>query len=86
MTIPGSLTIDSVAIQQKIIAIAAQVQELENTNGVVTNEEIDNLLLQAQKEIALQHFLKTNKVSASASLSDVESELDETFKEKVLLS
>lgn len=77
------VSIDSAGIQEKVIAIAAQVKELERNDVVVTEAEIDNLLSQAQREIAIEQLLKSNKVSASALLSDVESELDETFKEKV---
>lgn len=75
--------IDSVGIKEKVIAIAAQVKELERRDVAVTDEEITKLLLQAQREITTEQILTSNKVSASSLLSEVESELDETFKEKV---
>ncbi|MBW1294301.1 hypothetical protein [Aquimarina litoralis] len=77
------LEIDKAVIQNKISDIVAQVQQLEQNNRKVTDEEIDALLKNAQLEITTQQILQSNKVNASALLLDVESELDESFKDRV---
>ncbi|MFD2564273.1 hypothetical protein [Aquimarina rubra] len=70
-------------IETKIAGVVEKVKELEKNNGVVTDEEVDALLRKAQLEITTEQILKSNTVSASALLLDVESELDESFKDRV---
>ncbi len=77
------LPIDSLIIEDKVAGVVAQIKELQKNNIQVTDEEIDQLLLEAQREIATKKILKSSTVSASALLQDVENELDETFKQRV---
>ncbi len=70
-------------IQEKIADILTQVEDLERNNTEVTNAEVDELLRKAQQDITTEQILKTNTVSASALLLDVESKLDESFKKQV---
>ncbi|WP_282080852.1 hypothetical protein [Aquimarina algiphila] len=78
------LPIDSLIIEDKVANVIAQIQELQKNNAQVTDEEIDQLLLKAQREITTKKiFQPSNEVSASALLQDVENELDETFKQRV---
>lgn len=72
-----------VQIEHKVAGVIAQVEEMEKNNIQVTDEEINRLLQEAQREITTERILNTNKVSATALLQDVESELDETFKQRV---
>jgi ABC-type phosphate transport system auxiliary subunit len=68
-------------IDEKINTLVAQVMNLENQNVPVTDAEIDSLLLLAQKELLTDRLLKANdQVDAMALLSEVEDELDRTFR------
>lgn len=74
----------NVLIDSKIAEIAAQVGTLEKENGVVTNEEIDALLLEAQQEILENKiFRKDSSVDPIALLADVENELDKSFRDEI---
>lgn len=81
--IEEALEINKGVIDNKVSDIVAQVEQLEQNNKVVTDEEIEALLLKAQHEITTQQILQSNTVNASALLLDVESELDESFKDRV---
>lgn len=71
-------------IDLKIAEIAAQVDMLEKENRVVTNDEIDALLLKARQEILENKiFRKDNSVDAMALLADVEDELDKSFRDEI---
>ncbi|WP_338356981.1 hypothetical protein [Yeosuana marina] len=70
---------------EKIQELVAQVQNLKDKNKTVTDSEIDALLEQAQNEIRLQKEIYNNAtgiVDAKALLSEVEQELDESFRDK----
>ncbi|MEC3905593.1 hypothetical protein VOI54_01045 [Tamlana sp. 2201CG12-4] len=71
--------------EQKIQDVVAQVHALKDKNQKVTNADIDALLAEAQKEIALNRLYNetTGKVDANALLQDVENELDQSFRTKV---
>ncbi|KZS39069.1 hypothetical protein AWE51_10945 [Aquimarina aggregata] len=77
------LPIDSLIIQDKVATVVAQIKDLEKNNIKVTDAEIDQLLMNAQREIATSKIIKSSAVSASALLQDVENELDESFKQRV---
>ncbi len=77
------LSISPEVINTKVADIVAQVEELQKNNTEVTDEEIDKLLRKAQRDITTERILKSNTVSASALLQDVEEEIDETFKQRV---
>ena len=71
--------------EQKIKDVVAKVHTLKSENKTITNADIDALLIEAQKEIALNRlYNETNgTVDASALLQDVENELDQSFRSKV---
>ncbi|SHI78378.1 hypothetical protein [Aquimarina spongiae] len=77
------LPVDANVIEEKIADVLAQVDELQKDQNEVTEEEINQLLRNAQREITSQRILNSNTVSASALLQDVEEEIDETFKQRV---
>lgn len=77
------LPVDSLIIEDKVAGVVAQIQELQKNNVQVTDDEINRLLLEAQREISTEKILKSSTVSASNLLQDVEAELDETFKQRV---
>lgn len=69
-------------ITQKVQEVVAQV---ENQEGI-TDKEIDDLLLNARREIISKQLLnlETNKIDANALLLDVVAELDpDTFRDKI---
>lgn len=70
--------------EQKIQDVVAQIQILKDNNVEVTDSEIDELLLKAQKEINLNK-LYNNKglVDAKSLLQDVEADIDQSFRSKV---
>ena len=70
-------------IEAKVADIVNQVNELKRKNTTVTDEEIEQLIRKAQREITTDKILENKKVDAMALLNEVESELDETFKERV---
>ncbi|MEE9362967.1 MAG: hypothetical protein V3U92_10260 [Cellulophaga sp.] len=71
-------------INSKIGEVVAQVIALEENNRPVTGEEVDALLLKAQKEILRDKlFRKDASVDAMALLSEVEMELDESFRNQI---
>ncbi len=72
-----------IEISHKIKEVASIVSSLQNQNQAVTDDEIEQLLRKAQLEITTERILTSNTIDASALLLDVESELDDTFKERV---
>lgn len=70
---------------QKVNDVIAQVQTLKEENKVVTDEDIDRLLHNAQKEIRLNKIVNktTGVVDANMLLQDVEADLEESFRSKV---
>ena len=71
-------------IQQKIAEVAAKVDKLEQNENILTDMEVDSLILQAQKEI-LQNkiFRQDGSVDAMALLNEVEGELEKPLKDKL---
>ncbi|XLS29963.1 hypothetical protein ACJD0Z_03855 [Flavobacteriaceae bacterium M23B6Z8] len=67
------------------VAIYEEAKRIQELNGAVTEEAIDNLILNAQRKLKLTKALESNSTSqeALALLEDVEEELDETFRDKV---
>jgi len=81
-SLPKSLTFE----EQKIQDIVAQAHEIKKSKNEVTDAEIEVLLIQAQKEIALEKMYNksTGIVDANILLQDVEAEIEESFRIKVL--
>jgi len=71
--------------EAKITEVVDAVLAIQDNNNQVTPEEIDALLAQANREIANQRLLKqaSGSIDAMALLSDVESELERSFRDKV---
>ncbi|WP_372752186.1 hypothetical protein [Mariniflexile sp.] len=71
--------------EQKIQDVVAKVQHMKNQNQEVTDAAIDALLFEAQKEIRLQRMynINTGIVDATILLQEVESDLDQSFRNKV---
>jgi len=70
---------------KKVDEVVAQVQNLQKESKEITQEDIDELLKAAQRDLKAQKYLNptTNKVDAAALLMDVEFELERTFRDKV---
>ena len=71
--------------EQKITEVVAKVEELKSKNQEVTDEVIDALLLEAQKEIRFNKSYNnsTGIVDANMLLQVVETDLDQSFRSKV---
>jgi vacuolar-type H+-ATPase subunit I/STV1 len=68
----------------KIQEVVAQVEALKKANNTVSDAEINSLLDQAQKEIALHKLYNetTKKINANALLEDVEADLEQSFRDR----
>lgn len=73
-------------INDKAAEIAAQVADLEQYDAV-TDAEVDSLLKQAQQDILREQIFKIDvSVSATALLTEVEDELDQSFRDQIFNS
>ncbi|GHC56626.1 hypothetical protein [Ulvibacter litoralis] len=79
----NQLNSETKIINDNIQKVVAQVTQLQNENTVVTAEEIDALLINAQREIRTQQILSSSKIDAASLLDDVELELEHSFRDKV---
>jgi predicted DNA binding CopG/RHH family protein len=71
-------------INQKVNEVLATVINLESEAIQVTDAEVDSLLRQAQNEILKEKiFDNIGKVDAMALLTEVEDELDQSFRDKI---
>lgn len=71
-------------IDAKIAQLVEQMDFLEQNQVEVTNAEIDSLLRKAQQEILQEQlFLKNNSVDAMALLTQVEDEMDQSFRDQI---
>lgn len=71
-------------IDTKIAEVLARVTSLEENNKELTDLELDSLLRQAQKEILARKLLNSdNTVNPSTLLSQVEEELDQSFRDQI---
>src|SRR5690606_27263523 len=70
---------------EKLKEVVAQIQELKNANDVVTEDEIDALLKEAEKAIFKEKIKSANTqtVDADALLQDVEADLQQSFRDRV---
>lgn len=73
-------------INDKAAEIAAQVAVLEQYDAL-TDAEVDSLLKQAQQDILREQIFKTDaSVNATALLTEVEDELDQSFRDQIFNS
>ena len=65
--------------------IVAQIPELEKAKDIVTDAEVESLLERAQKDISLNRVKKENTkvVNANLLLQDVETDLEQSFRDKM---
>ena len=70
---------------QKVDEVMASITEIQNKNNEVTEQEIELLLKEAQRDILMNKIYneQTKKVNASALLAQVEGELNQSFRDKV---
>lgn len=74
-------------IDSKIAEVLSQVNLLEKENSILTDVEVDSLLRKAQTEILTDKiFMENQKVDAMALLTEVEGELDQTFRDQIFES
>lgn len=70
-------------LDSKIAEVIAKVDAIE-VYGEVSDAEVDSLLLNAQKEILNQKLFNRDKtVNAMALLTEVEEELDQSFRDQI---
>ena len=67
----------------KVDEVVASVKSLQDRNSEVTAEEVENLLNNARRDIQTQTLFANSKVDAAALLSEVEWELEKSFRDKV---
>ncbi|MEH6512862.1 hypothetical protein [Maribacter arcticus] len=80
------LEISDDIINTKVAGIVAQLDVLEKYS-TVTDAEVDSLLKMAQQEILREKIFKTDKsVDALALLTEVEGELDQSFRDQIFKS
>lgn len=86
--VPTSTTVEKLVvtddiINSKVADVIAQVTVLEQ-NSTVTDAEVDSLLKRAQDEILRDKiFNKDKSVDAMALLTEVEDELDQSFRDQI---
>ena len=74
-------------VNAKILEIVTQVNLLEQQQEALTEAEVDSLLRRAQQEILNDKlFRNDNSVDALALLSEVEDELDKSFRDQIFES
>lgn len=82
----GKLEISDAIINTKVAGIVAQLDVLEQYSAV-TDAEVDSLLKRAQDEILRDKIFNTDKsVDAMALLTEVEGELDQSFRDQIFNS
>ncbi|WP_282162564.1 hypothetical protein [Ulvibacterium marinum] len=71
-------------INTKIAEVVARVDVLEQKNRTVSDSELDSLLQKAQREIIAEKLFRDNgRVDAMALLTQVEDELDQSFRDQI---
>ena len=74
-------------INSKILEVVAQAELLEKQNDALTDAEVDSLLRRAQQEILTDKLFREDRsVDAMALLTEVEDELDKSFRNQIFES
>jgi len=74
-------------INSKIVEIVATIDSLEQNNDALTEAEVNELLRNAQEDILRDRlFNQTGNVDAMVLLSEVEDELDKSFRDQIFES
>ena len=71
--------------QAKLNEVVTEINKLKTENPAVTDDEIDSLLKQAEREILTNklNILNTRTVDVNSLLQDVETDLEQSFRSKV---
>ncbi|MGB3143017.1 MAG: hypothetical protein WBB24_02840 [Maribacter sp.] len=78
--------VEETLINAKVAEILAKVTIMEKSS-TVTDAEVDSLLQQAQQDILKQKLFRTDaSVDAMALLTEVEDELDQSFRDQIFNS
>ncbi len=78
--------VEETLINAKVAEVLAKVTIMEQSSAV-TDEEVDSLLQQAQHDILKQKLFRTDaSVDAMALLTEVEDELDQSFRDQIFNS
>lgn len=82
----GPLVLSGAVLDKKIAEVLAQVDAMElKTN--ITDAEVDSLLQKAQEDIIRENLFNQNhSVNAMALLTQVEEELDQSFRDQIFES
>jgi hypothetical protein len=84
--IPIPTQLSEAVLNEKIADVVAQVAVMERSTEV-TEAELDSLLRNAQEAIVRERLFNTNKtVNAMALLTQVEEELDQSFRDQIFQS
>lgn len=74
-------------INAKLKEVLAQVDALEQNQEQITDAEVDSLLRRAQEELLTEGLFRNDQsVDAMALLSEVENELDKSFRDQIFES
>lgn len=74
-------------IYTKLLEIVATVDSLEQNNTALTNAEVDRLLRNAQEQLLRDKLFEQNgSVDAMALLTEVENEMDQSFRDQIFES
>ncbi|GAB5475830.1 MAG: hypothetical protein Mars2KO_39290 [Maribacter sp.] len=74
-------------IKTKLMEVLAQVDALEQNQEQITDAEVDSLLRKAQEELLTGPLFRNDQsVDAMALLSEVENELDKSFRDQIFES
>jgi len=72
------------SIDLKIAEVLAQVDLLEQNKESLTDAEVDSLLYEAQRQLLTEKIFDENQsVDAMALLTEVEGELDQSFRDQI---
>jgi len=77
---------DNLLIDKRIDELVAQGEQNSTTVSVVSavsEEEINTLLANAERKIQTEKTLDSKKIDRAALLGDVESEMEDSFREKI---
>lgn len=81
---PEELVVEAIE-DKKVTEVVSHLETLQSLGKEITEAMVDSLLIQAQRELALERTFNepTGKVDAMALLNEVENELDKSFRDKV---
>ena len=83
-TIPEEvISNDELIMDKRLNGLGAQGGIIQQDNEIGSAEEINTLLTNAERKIQTEKTLDSNKIDPAALLGDVESEMENSFREKI---